>query len=92
MKPLIVLDKIAENQAGGGACSVDMEILTLKPVTKQQPTARRGVPFKHGGLTRGSSGPIGKIAEKLTEEESSTTQVKGGDSLVDIDTSVSYDN
>ena len=45
--------------------------------------------MKRGRLTRGL---ICQIAEKSTEKESSTTQVEGGDSLVDIDTSVLYDD
>ena len=45
VKPLVVPDQILENQAGGGLCSVDIEVMSLRPVVKQQPTARRRIPF-----------------------------------------------
>ena len=45
VKPLVMPDQIPENEAGGGLCSVDMEVMSLRPVVKQEPTARRGVPF-----------------------------------------------
>ena len=40
VKPLVVPEKVGENQAGGEQCIVDMEIMKLKPALKQQPTAR----------------------------------------------------
>ena len=40
VKPLVVPDQIPENQAGSGLCSVDMEVMSLRPVVKWQPTAR----------------------------------------------------
>ena len=45
VKPLVMPNQIPEDQAGGGLCSVDMEVMSLRPVVKQQPTARQGVPF-----------------------------------------------
>ena len=45
VKPLVVPNQIPENQAGGGPCSVDMEVMSLRPMVRQQPTARQGVPF-----------------------------------------------
>ena len=38
-KPLVVHAKVAENEAGGGMCTVDLEIMQLKLVLKRQPTA-----------------------------------------------------
>ena len=92
MKPVVVSHQIPQNQAGGGPCSVDMEVMSLRPVVKRQPTARRGVPFRHGGLTRGNCGPVCKITEQTPDEDSSTPVPETGDSVVEVDTSLSYDD
>ena len=92
VKPLVVPNQIPENQAGGGLCSVDMEVMSLRPVVKWQPTARRGVPFRHGGLTRSNCGLVCKIAEQTPHEDSSTPVPETGDSVVEVDTSLSYDD
>ena len=92
VKPLVMPDQIPENQAGGGLCSVDMEVMSLRPVAKCQPTARRGVPFHHGGLTRGNCGLVRKIAEQTPDGDSSTPVPETGDSVVEVDTSLSYDD
>ena len=39
-KPLVIPTKVAENEVGGGMCTVDLEIMQLKPVLKRQPTAQ----------------------------------------------------
>ena len=84
--------QIPQNQAGGGPYSVDMEVMSLRPVVKRQPTVRRGVPFRHGGLTRGNCGLVRKITEQTPDEDSSTPVPETGDSVVEVDTSLSYDD
>ena len=92
MKPVVVPHQIPQNQAGGGPCSVDMEVMSLRPVVKWQPTARRGVLFRHGGLTRSNCGLVHKITEQTPDEDSSTPVPETGDSVVEVDTSLSYDD
>ena len=84
--------QIPQNQAGGGPCSVDMEVMSLRPVVKRQPTARQGVLFQCGGLRRGNCGPVRKITEQTPDEDSSTPVPETGDSVVEVDTSLSYDD
>ena len=91
VKPLVVTDQIPENQADSGLCSVDMEVMSLRPVVKRQPTARRGVPFSRGGLTRSNCGSVRKIAEQTPHEDTSTPVPETGVSVVEVYTSLSYD-
>ena len=92
VKPVVVPHQIPQNQAGGGPCSVDMEVMSLRPVVKWQPTTRQGVPFRCGGLTRSNCGPVHKITEQTPDKDSSTPVPETGDSVVEVDTSLSYDD
>ena len=65
-----------------------MEVMSLRPVIKWQPTARRGVLFQRGGLTRSNCGPVRKIAEQTPHEDSSTPVPETGNSVVEVDTSI----
>ena len=92
VKPLVMPNQIPENQAGSGLCSVDMEVMSLRTVVKWQSTARQEVLFRRGGLTRSNCGPVCKIAEQTPHEDSSTPVPETGDSVVEVDTSLSYDD
>ena len=60
--------------AQGGKCTVDMEVLTLKPVTGRLPTAHRGRPFNRGGVPR--SGLVCKIRKTPAEDANDVAKQK----------------
>ena len=71
VKPVVVPHQIPQNQAGGGPCSVDKEVMSLRPVAKW---------------------PEHKITEQTPDEDSSIPVPETGDSVVEVDTSLSYDD